>query len=521
MKFFFISKILCYLVFFLFLSSCTRGLRDQDFEPQLVSPVWFEGPERMASRDRNNMVPEHYFFDPVPAFDYDLFELSYVLKTPKDSSFSYQMDLVSGRLYRRFDYCSQDDVWGRKRRINKPEFNIGIVPRVLDQMGLPQSIVVFGDHEFHSEFSPSNPQVKRAKVVGAVVEEFCEHIKCHSNRDWAPRIVLIAVVPYDNRFSDVENLSDLKEKVSWERFKTFMENRQGRSLSSHIEKGALTWPSYRLLREYNAEDGMKRMLEVGHFFSFSQMSNLQRVCHQLYDHLWNGLDSIIQQEKMPSNEDLFAELLSESSDLVDDLELVKSVSFNGENESIDLVELDMSQDFSKYNFGSFFSSFAVDYGRTYRMCMRYVRPSNVKDDLKRHWTMSFVTAFFAMERLGYIYYCPSQAWVRNRPYSGGDTFFDYDSVMNSCSSRQLNPAFDLAVSHLNHLRNSNGRHFHYIRYDSMIGGSHDEIFSWVESTGKRFDCSRGQSRLPKWDFPPEMRWTPLYSSEEDIIMRSN
>jgi len=164
------------------------------FEEKITSkiePKWFaSSPERFVLEQRDHSVPAHHFFDAPPSINYNSQSVNFVIETPARSSREYLIDLKSGRHFFNQNYCQEKDHSTKSSEIIKtPPFHIGIVPRVFDQMGKPQRILVFGGNNI-IDFKE---KVFTAKVVGGFVLGECLYGKCTRQQDWGSRLVMIGV----------------------------------------------------------------------------------------------------------------------------------------------------------------------------------------------------------------------------------------------------------------------------------------------------------------------------------------
>ena len=128
------------------------------------SPFWFVVPERFSFKDSEEKAIFHPFFDAdpfenigqgpevdsekdvivvLPPKEPNLVKF-YVL-TPENSEFSYDFNLLSGKRILKHRYCKVGDVWkSYGRDIYRPPFTEGIIPRIIDETGNAQKIIVFG-----------------------------------------------------------------------------------------------------------------------------------------------------------------------------------------------------------------------------------------------------------------------------------------------------------------------------------------------------------------------------------------
>ena len=136
------------LVLTVLLLSCSsqKKSREQEAE-ELISiyePKWFSVSEKHSLRDREGRIQPHLFFDLSPEFAEKEQLANIVVTTAENSHLAYNVDLISGQRYYAHSYCNQSDVWNQKSgTFGRPYFSIAYMPRVLDQMGEPQKVIVF------------------------------------------------------------------------------------------------------------------------------------------------------------------------------------------------------------------------------------------------------------------------------------------------------------------------------------------------------------------------------------------
>lgn len=470
---------------------------------------WFQGPVRMAPRNKNRDIPTHYFFDPSPGVKFETAELTYLLTTTQGSRYGYEVDGVSGQLFRRFDYCPQRDISGRVWGVSTPPFHQGIVPRVLNQLGRPQEIIVFGHHERLSSYSPSSPLLLRTRIVGGLLVEYCDKTICFHDDEWIPEIVLVGVVPYDSRFQHIEDLDSLKRQVRWNQVIPFLENRKGRShtpTKDHL--------SYRVRQEIIGPRALELAFKKGHLFRFEQMKSMQRFCHQLYDYTWARFE-IFQNKaagkphtspRLEAGLERAYRLFSEKHQ---GLEQSLRDERDWERSARDVDDVQILEWLQSDNFGMFMRGFLLRYGSSYRTCMQYVRSSNYQLEPQRHWTLAQLEAFLSLERVGMIYDCTGRSWTRFIVSSDEDPHYEYRNNIRNCNSAHFNAAIKEAPQMAKTLLMDNRPFPHYIRYDMGVGGSHQALFSWNISNGKTMRCESGGARNPLSDFPTDIYWINL------------
>ena len=163
-------------------------------------PVWQRIPKRFVSYDEAGGFIPHGFFDLAPFVSIKQNMVNFVMTTPIKAKYRYAFDLASGGLYRQHRYCKRDDVADKYGGyLYLPPYTEGFVPRLLDQIGMPQQIIVFGDEDHLNDFDKTTNKSQRVRVVGGVLKQYCKTFPCQ-DKDWRTTIVLVAVNPLDNGF---------------------------------------------------------------------------------------------------------------------------------------------------------------------------------------------------------------------------------------------------------------------------------------------------------------------------------
>lgn len=469
-------------------------------------PQWLNVDRRFAPRQAEGDPYIHAFFDFLPFPERKDLKINFVAVTPTKSRFAYGVDMHSGQYYKKYNLCSQNDVWKSYRgSISTPPYTKGFVPRMLDQLGDPLKVVVFGALKYFPKFNPRSPVSQRVKVVGGVIEQYCEYYPCSFRSQWMSRLVLIAVNDQDPKYAKVNSISDLKKMMKWDKFKAHMENLPGRLIRGLEQK-----PAFRISGSVNAEDAFDYALTKGHQFKFDQLAKLRSGCHKLYDHIWRGAQQLRKNIKLGRSRRQLSKLRTDS--LVVNM---KESIFKDNLEKVEEVEAELAKDDSPIegfsNFDDYFMNFYSKYSRRYLTCNRFVRVSSVRADIDRHWFFAYLTAFMQLERIGYIYHCPRRAWVKNPFLANGKRQFDTAKMKKGCRSEDLERSFDSAVTILQGLRKSLLPHYFYKQYDHGIGGTHQRIYSWVFSNGKMPACKAELKKINKGvGFPNDVSWKPFH-----------
>lgn len=499
------------LATFFVLNSCSTNKVDEvpKVAPLTVEakPVWFNSPKRFHYTNPNFDIETHAFFDLAPLEDKNKMELSYVLLTPKDSEYGYDINLKSGQFYKKHHYCPQDDVWKTyPGKINYPPFAEGFIPRVMDQFGRPMRVLVFGSQSYFVKDKRENAYSQRAKIIGGVVKQYCSDYPCAGQEKWTSTMVMIGVIPFDPSYENLNTIEDLKNKVNWSEVKAFIENGYGRKLGPPRDE-----PVYRLVGETSAQDAWKYGFEKGHVFSMKEMNQIRSSCYQLYDAVWMGAKKsrVVTEKRQMTQAELekrAEELIQYKNDFSRVTVIKDTLIYKDEDTSTELEKVEKGE----MKFGDFMKNIYFKHGNRLHTCFEYVRPANIQLDVQRHWFFAFLEAFVNLDKMGHFYLCSRRAWIENPILNNGKRTYGKENMRN-CTGEELDLAFDGAITFFAGLRRASRDHYKYIEYDSGIGGSHQKIYSWVFDDGKKLKCpSDFKTSTNDSLFPSDIRWEPFY-----------
>lgn len=470
----------------LFLATCSTLREKPDLNQELLShikdqwssvatdPKWFASDANFTSLDKEGNKEVHLFFDTTSTVNFSEKTLYFVVTTPAGSPASYDIDVVSGHRYKKNIFCEQNDVWGKySKKIDKPPYTEGVVPRMLDQMGKPQKIVVFGNEDYYQEVSQKASH--QVRVVGGVVEQVCHSANCIGRNNWDSRMVLIAVDMHDENMKEVVDIDGLKDKVNWEYAKAFMQNGQGRNRFGESEK-----PAFRVTGEIKPGFALKFTTSFSHIFEWEELEKIRNSCTKLYTYVWNNFGQMKNQEK--------------------DVETIADLN----------QKIKAQLDKKNKTFGSEFRKFHNKYGKDFSTCTDFVKSSTINENPEKHWFFAMLTGFYKLERLGYIWSCNQRTWQDN-PFISNTNKRERNSaadIMN-CSDEEIDMAFNQLSVFLAGLKNSGREYFRYIEYDNSYHGTHEKLYSWVNVVGKTLACD--DSKLSKvnvieYAFPDDIRW---------------
>jgi hypothetical protein len=453
-----------FLGFFLLFYGCA-GPGEVDGEEKI--PVtqgianWFETADRFTFKDQMQNTLIHPFFDLVPMTHTSDNGVNYFIVTNEGSEYAYDFDLVSGRSFKKFAYCSQTDIWNNfKSNINLPPYAVGIVPRILDQSNQPQKIIVFGLDKKVQEDEAQVVESQRARVVGGVVEQYCERYPCSHYNNWLSRLVLVAVDQNSSKFSNVKTFAELRSKVDWEYVKAFMENGDGRTIYTENPKDDK--PAYRVVNQIEAKQALEYSRQNGHVYEFTELQLLRSGCEKIYDYVWEQLDSFRLDKK----------------------------------------------DRKFKRFVEFFTDFNDHYLEQYRLCYKNVRASNINQSLDRHWSLAMFELFFRLDENGYEFSCQKGAWY--------ESISTKKPSYSRCDSNKLLQGFDVSTNLLGGLSKGDRSYVRYLEYDFGIGGTKEKLYSWVKVNNKKLRCSNWDKKSDEnVAFPIDVVW-PLGNLSEKL-----
>ena len=465
----------------IFLISCQAPKKIRFSQKVQAVPQWLNVNKKNIDKDDDFRIFAHPFFDLLPFSSVRGSSVNFVLTTPEGSDRAYGFDLYSGKFYTRFWYCDQKDVWKSTDGIvNRPPYTTGFVPRLLDSLGAPQKIIVFGNAKIYQKYVGNLKNSHRVRVIGGLIQQHCDNFPCYSREKWSSRLVLVAVDPSHYNYSKVFNFYDLKKRVDWEHVKTFLQNGEGRSLEQGKER-----PYIRIIDEIEGRESLKYAIEKGHLFKYDSMMSMRDGCHELYDYLWNAVLRIKAITKKLNDKKWFEEKVKK--DLREEKRRTKIVTKQLKKARIKLLQRQLIS-LSKRTFVDFFIDFYDNFSDRFRTCSKYVSASNIKNDLKRHWFFAYLQAFFHAEELGYVYMCNKNHWFENYLTGSGHWVLNTRDELMKCSSEELQEAFGKTGRLFRMLMNQRGiNYYRYITYD-YHDGTHQKLYSWIKVSGKALSC---------------------------------
>lgn len=439
-------------------------------------PKWFQVNEKFALSKTYEGEPVHMFYDMNPDVDTDNLSINFIAVTPEESEVVYGLDLLSGQHYTKKLYCPQNDVWNSyKDLIYKPPFTMGVIPKVLDNLGGPQKIIVFGNKEYYLENFLNN--VHDARIIGGYIEQYCPKGACLKLDDWIKRLVLIGVQQGYSDYENVTSIEQLQKKTNWASVEAFIQNGQGKN-----KVASRYYPGYRIGAYFDAKKSFEYFKKNSVYLTNKKLLSIRNSCYMLYDKIWNevGKDSDFEKEIRKINS------FDEREKYLANHKLTKKSLF----------------------YHRFKEHFAKEYS-AYNTCVKYIYPSNINYDSNRHWFFAYYSAIHYLNNLGYSFDCLRGIWVENSVRSDGKREINIRNQFRECSAKKIDTAFEKSVLYLNLLRKKELNSFRYVDYDRGSLGTHSKIYSWVKTENKVFECSKSSSTKFAQDlqsFPRDVKW---------------
>jgi hypothetical protein len=462
-------------------SNQSNAFGNKDFADAFVSqikPRWFTAVDRFALLDQNKKPVAHRFFDVKPFRNIKLKTLNTVIVTPEGSDYLNQIDLPSGQIFTDKKFCSQVDEYKKvNTSVFKPNFSIGILPRVLDQLNLPQKVIVFGSGKYFKKYHLTHHFDVR--VVGGYIERTCPYGGCFRTDQWLSRLVLVGVQNGNQDLSSIQSIKDIQKKYDWKYSQAFIENGEGKNMLA-----GKFYPRKKMGALVGANEALKYIDKNSTIFTIDKLKKMRMSCFKLYDHLWKDLSSVNASAKKASTAKEIRE------------------------KAID-IKLKKKKGIRDFSFSRRFSRNIKKFGDQFKTCSKYIYSSNINDDPKRHWLFAYMTSFYKLQELGYAYNCSSKSWDANPIISKGRRMRSLQAQFSNCVSGDLDRAFEFAPIVLDNIRKKRILSYRYIDYDKGLTGTHLKIYNWVKERPGVMSCSSEADRdynLNKRVFPLDIKW---------------
>lgn len=439
-------------------------------------PKWFQADKKFSLEQMYDEQTVHMFYDMTPDIDYSKSKINFVAVTPQGSEFQYQLDMVSGQHFVTKTYCAQEDIWkSYKDTVYKPPFTLGVVPRILDQLGTEQKIIVFGGEDRISKDFLTN--VFDARIIGGFLEQTCPQGGCFNLSEWQSRVVLVGVLNGDSKFENIQNLNELQQKVDWELVRAFLHNGQGQN-----KLASTYYPAYRVGALFDAKKALEFIDKNSVYLKNEKLLKIRNSCHLLYEKIWKevGQDSEFEKNIIK------LENTAEREMYLSKHKLTKSSLFY-------------------HRFKTYFKTQSDNY----KTCLKYIYPSNINDDSERHWFFAYYSAVHLLHELNYSFSCSREIWVKKPLLSGHKRDTTLDKEFVGCNAKKIDTAIEQAIMMLDLLAEKNLTTYRYIDYDNGSFGTHNKVYSWVHVDNKQFQCKKILKPLVSskfQSFPKDVKW---------------
>ena len=468
------------LLMLLTLSGCAFFSWSSDHAAELLTPMkneWFSNNPRHALYDQQGKPQPHHFFDVNPELSKTDVYVNAVVLVPEGSDHSYQLDLASGQRFYSHTYCPQSDIWNQySGSIGKPIFNIGVIPRMLDQLGEPQEVIIFGGAKKYSKLGDFHQH--RVRLIGAIVEQACPEGNCLGRDNWISKMVFLAVDVEDKKLQNVTDIVTLQQKIDWPQTKAVIENLDGRNGG-----GKTNYPAIRVGKLIKLDEAIDYYKKRSIYLSEEEAKKIRNSCHALYDKLWED----VGKER---DEDKAAKTIEE---LNTKLKIREELRKKGKPTT----------------FAARLKNFSKKYYAEFSTCQKFVYAGNINQDRDQFWFLSYAGIFFRLHKDGYFYDCRIKSWQKNSLNNSGEPIYDIKTGMVDCSDRDYDTAMEYLPNFLTSIKNSESNYYKFVDYDTHTFGTHQKLYSWVKLKSKKYDCHsdpNSEIRKELKVFPDDINW---------------
>ena len=468
-------------------SGCSFFNKDKDQSLELLTSMkneWFSKNPDHALWNQEGKPQSHHFFDVNPEISKTQTYANVVVVTPQNSGLAYQLDIPSGQRFYSHNYCKQKDIWNKySGTIYKPTFSIALIPRLLDQMGEPQRVIVFGGA---ASFTKPDYQEYRVRLVGAFIEQTCPEGNCLGKNNWVSRMVFIAVDPDDKNFAQVKTLDELNKITDWSMNKAVYENLDGGNGSV-----GTMYPAIRVGNQIQITEAMDYYTKRSIYLSDAESEKIRKGCHTLYDKLWTDVGAEHEEDKPARTVDAL-------------------------NKKVKLIQ-ELKAKRKPVGFAARFREFNKKYYSEYTTCQKFVYAGNINKNPEKFWFLSYMGMFLRLHKEGYFYDCRGKAWKKNVLNAMGKPVYEYMDGIDYCQDKDFDLAMDYLSNFLTGIKNTESSYFKFVDYDASSLGTHQKLYSWVKVKTRNYDCRNDQNlqiRNETKVFPDDVTWKPRF--EKDI-----
>ena len=470
-------KSLHFFLLTLLLSSCSWRKVEITAEPEpAISNQWFSVNKNHSLVDSKGEPVSHLLFDNSPELNPNERTVNVLIVTPEGSPYAYELDMNSGQRYYSHSYCKQSDVWNSfSGSLNRPIFSIGYIPRMLDQLGEPQKVIVWSRRKDFKNESAGKSQPVR--LVGAYVEQICPEGNCLGKDNWLSKLVFVGIDAQDMSLVGLKDIKDFQNTIDWKTSKALLENINGRNFI-----GEQTFPSLRVGQLIPYEEAFDYFQKRSIHLSDVELKKIQRGCHLLYDRLWEEVGKV-RPEDMPSKT---IEELNAKIKLKESLKEKKLPS----------------------SFAARLQKFTKKYFNEVSTCEKFVYHGNLNRDPEAFWFLSYMGIYYRLHREGYFFDCGSRSWQRNIQDDRGRPIHDLKKEIDECGEQEIDMAMNYLPNFLKGLK-ADKNFYRFIDYDNRSYGTHSKMYSWIRSKSNKFECRKDPNAEihKKMNlFPEDIHW---------------
>lgn len=445
----------------------------------MFQPKWFEADGEHSVISPSGTPEPHLFFDLTPEFSMDNRIVNIAITTPVDSDHNYRLDPVSGQRHYAYSYCGN----------NRPSYSIGHIPRMLDQLGTPQKVLLFGSSNKVKSILSYN--FFRVRLVGAYVEKSCTDGDCEGKKNLLSRLVFMAVDPEDKSMKDVKEIQDLLGKINWEDTKKKLESIDGRNTA-----GAMTFDYITVGKPLAFNEAFEFFKTHSIFMSDVELKKVKSGCHALYERLWTEVGAEREEDKPVKT----IQQLNEKNKLRDELKR-KGIPVG---------------------FANRLRAFTKKYFDEVATCGKFVYAGNINKNLDKFWFLSHLNLFFMLHKDGYYFDCSDQSWQRNLLNNRGTAIYDIKEGIDQCDEDDIDFAMAYIPSFIDSLKAETHELYRFIDYDTHVFGTHGKLYSWVKFPSKKFECMSDQNeRIRKeiFFYPEDAIWKARKVKDIEVEMK--
>jgi hypothetical protein len=479
-------------VLFLFIFGCSffnekPNLNDQNLLHD-TKPQWFAHSKNYQLLDREYNVRPHLFFDMGPEWSDRHQEINFYPLALEGQTRTLDIDLLSGQRFFHYDACAKNDLWNENQsRVLVWPFTMGYIPRMIDQIGFPQKIVVFGARKI---FSLDEDRYYRVKVIGGYVEQVCLYGRCREQNSWLSRMVLIGVNQHYSEWSQIASIEELKKKIDWRESKFAIEN-----LGGGNTLGEKIVPSVKASEPVELNDVMPYLKQRRIAFASKELVGLRSSCSLLYEKFWQdvGVQTLLDKPALTTEE-------------------VKNVL---------AFKQKIKSEGKPATFKERLSTFTKKYMDDFVTCSKFHYVGNVNENPERFWFLSYMQIYMQLHKDGYFYDCRGKTWLLNTKPSKGERIYDLKKDLFLCSDEEIDQAFSYLGVALKNLRTEAPFSYRFIDYDNHELGTHQKIYSWVKEKNRAFTCNEIEYKkmvktLPI--MPIEAKWQKRFHKDKRTEM---